>query len=167
MVEQTFIFADHKHIWSQCTCAKEAREKSFVRLAFHNDFSVGKWWNESEVVSTSIHTGCASFPLMILSRHFAVAVKHKRGRECVVGLQFGCHARSDGRNCTTTRPDDVIQQLSCIHDYVIRVGGLGPHDGKFLHKLSFTPFAKDTKHVNDRWRHGTQLIQIIRIQLRG
>ena len=95
---------------------------------------------------------------MILSRHIAVAVKHNCGRECVVGLQFGSHARSDGRNCTTTRPDDVIQQLSCIYDYVIWVGGLGRHDGKFLHKLSFTPFAKDTKLVNDRWRHCTQLI---------
>ena len=26
MVEHTFIFTDHQHIWSQCTCAKETRE---------------------------------------------------------------------------------------------------------------------------------------------
>ena len=42
MVEQTFIFTDHQNIGGQRTCAKEAREKSFVRLAFHYDFSVGK-----------------------------------------------------------------------------------------------------------------------------
>ena len=56
--------------------------------------------------------------------------------------------------CTITRPDDVIQQLPCSHDYVIWVGGLGRHDDKIFHKLSFH-FAKDTKLVNDRWRHCT------------
>ena len=41
MVEQTFIFTDQQNIGGQSTCAKEAREKSFVRLALHYDFSVG------------------------------------------------------------------------------------------------------------------------------
>ena len=48
----------------------------------------------------------------------------------------------------------MIQQLPCSHDYVIWVGGLGRHDDKIFHKLSFH-FAKDTKLVNDRWRHCT------------
>ena len=42
MVEQTFICTDHQHIGGQSTCANEAREKSFVRLALRYDFSVGK-----------------------------------------------------------------------------------------------------------------------------
>ena len=38
----TFMFTDHHNIWSQGTGEKEAREKYFARLAFHNGFSVGR-----------------------------------------------------------------------------------------------------------------------------